>query len=508
MAGENSKKFPCEGKTDTGEPCTAGPYSTKQSMQGHMRQKHPTAGPSGITMASISSPSVSSLQAPSTLALAVPSPRTVVRTLDKDLGAADQDEEFLTEAAEDQELCEEMDKVMNELKELEKENGLVEKLQRFKTTIEKKTKIQKESREKIVNFIVDQNNRQEKEEVQNKELEKKDKEIETLKKAAKHVKEEFKVELDEMRSRHHDMTKINSNLMKEIKEKELIIKGMEDISRKEEESEIEVLEATQDHVNMDKSTSGHKCTACDQSFKTNKSLERHIADKHTDTECPFCSIEFTSRYDLRKHINNCVENGYTKEKCKKCNQIFTKFGLRRHIPQCHGDRGNEFTCKKCELMCKSKSDLIRHMKLEHEEMEHEVSREVCPHFRRGNCFKGDHCNKSHVGYQHETASKSTSQKTSSWTPACKHGEECSWMLKGMCMFFHRGVGVQRASKQAQKTPNQTRERQGRGPCKFGSRCDRIETCSWAHEDNHKSNQGFPHQTRRNQQPRRMAGRSQ
>ena len=26
MAGENGKKFPCEGKTDSGEPCTAGPY--------------------------------------------------------------------------------------------------------------------------------------------------------------------------------------------------------------------------------------------------------------------------------------------------------------------------------------------------------------------------------------------------------------------------------------------------------------------------------------------------
>ena len=394
---------------------------------------------------------------------------------------------------------------MNELKDLEKEKELVEKLERFKTTVEKKTKIQKESREKIVNFMVDQKNRQEKEEVQNKELEKKDKEIESIKKATKLAKEEFKIELDDIRSRYHDMTKVNSNLMKEIAEKESIIKGLEDISRKEDEPEIEVLEATHDHVSMDKSTSGHKCTACDQSFKTNHSLERHIADKHTDTDCPFCSINFTSRYDLRKHFDICVENGYMKEKCEKCQQIFTKFGLRRHSKQCHGDKVNECICKKCELVCKSKSELIRHMKHEHEEIEQEVSREVCPHYRRGNCFKGDNCNRSHVGYQHETASKSSAQKTASWTPACMHGDECSWMAKGKCMFYHKGVGVQRSSRNGQQTPNQTRDRQvrGRGPCKYGSRCDRIETCSWSHE----SNKGFPKQTRRNQQPRRMVGRS-
>ena len=262
---------------------------------------------------------------------------------------------------------------------------------------------------------------------------------------------------------------------------------------------------------MNKNTSGYKCTACNQSFRTNKSLERHIEDKHTETECPFCSKDFTSRCDLRKHVNDCIENGYAKEKCIKCDQLFTKFGLRRHVQQCHGDKSDDFTCKKCELMCKSKSELKRHMKVDHEEIEHEVSREVCPHYRRGNCYKGDNCNKSHVGYQHEMSSKSTSQMTSNWTPSCKHGDECSWMAKGKCMFFHKGVGVQRAPRQAQQSPSPNRERtkrQGRGPCKFGSRCDRIDTCLWSHKENHNANKGFHNQGRRNQQPRRMAGRSQ
>ena len=127
--------------------------------------------------------------------------------------------------------------------------------------------------------------------------------------------------------------------------------------------------------------------------------------------------------------------------------------------------------------------------------------------KESNCFKGNNYSISHVGYQHETPSKSTAQKTASWTPAGKHGDECSWMSKGKCMFYHKDVGEQRSSRHAQQTPNQTRDRQvrGRGPCKFASRSNRIET--WSHKENHKSNKCFPKQTRRNQQPRSIAGRS-
>ena len=148
------------------------------------------------------------------------------------------------------------------------------------------------------------------------------------------------------------MTKVNSNLMKETQEKESIIKGMEDIRRNEDEADIEVVDTVNTTVHMDKNISGHKCTACDQSFKTNKGLENHMTDKHTETECPFCNQEFTSRCDLRKHVNICVENGYIKEKCTKCKQTFTKFGLGRHIKQFNVNKGEIITCKKCELICK------------------------------------------------------------------------------------------------------------------------------------------------------------
>ena len=41
---------------------------------------------------------------------------------------ADDNEDLLTEPAEDQELCDKMDNVMNEIKDLEKAKGLPEKL--------------------------------------------------------------------------------------------------------------------------------------------------------------------------------------------------------------------------------------------------------------------------------------------------------------------------------------------------------------------------------------------
>ena len=146
------------------------------------------------------------------------------------------------------------------------------------------------------------------------------------------------------------------------------------------------------------------------------------------------------------------------------------------------------------------TEMKKHMKDDHDEDGKEVSREICPHYRRGNCFKGDRCNRSHAGYQQENISQSTSKKsptrttTSDWTPACKHGDDCSWMAKGRCMFFHRNVGVQKPAKQ----PQQERPiKQARGPCKFGARCDRIETCSWSHSEINKSAADVRHRTRGN-----------
>ena len=65
------------------------------------------------------------------------------------------------------------------------------------------------------------------------------------------------------------------------------------------------------------------------------------------------------------------------------------------------------------------------------------SKEVCFHWRRGHCFKGDTCRFSHVGHQ-----KQDNTRNSKRTPACSNGSNCEWLSKGSFSFFHPRVGVQ------------------------------------------------------------------
>ena len=96
------------------------------------------------------------------------------------------------------------------------------------------------------------------------------------------------------------MEKENANLEAKLKEKESLIKALEDQSNEDAE-DISVIKEV---VTMSKNTSGHKCTMCNTRFSTNEHLRKHMRDKHTEAECPFCSITFPNNKKLRGHVNN------------------------------------------------------------------------------------------------------------------------------------------------------------------------------------------------------------
>ena len=267
---------------------------------------------------------------------------------------------------------------------------------------------------------------------------------------------------------------------------------------------------------MNRNTSGHKCTACNKKYSTNEDLENHMDDMHGEVECVYCSEMFQNKKKLKSHVNNCIENGTTKVTCNKCNQTFTRFGMDRHRSQCQKNTKN-YKCSECGLLGATANEIKKHMDNHHKEIQ-EVSREVCYHYRRGNCFKGDRCNFSHVGFQENNKSSSTWGQVTArkWTPACTQGDGCSWLARGACRYFHKGVGVQKPAGQSlqrpeegtQRRPNQTNSQgtggQGRRPCRFGRSCLKKETCGFSHVSN--SEQGFPPLTRENQHLRRNRGR--
>ena len=135
-------------------------------------------------------------------------------------------------------------------------------------------------------------------------------------------------------------------------------------------------------------------------------------------------------------------------------------------------------------------------------MEPVRSREVCFHWKRGNCFKGDSCRFSHVGRQNNAGSAQNTRSTQR-VALCKNGSSCDWLAKGNCSYFHPRVGVQKPwtnreggqnSRQERETQpqrqqpfrNQTQRGQGRiiqpdrPACKYDGRCEAIPNCPNIH----------------------------
>ena len=394
---------------------------------------------------------------------------------------SDVDENTMFNSEDDKDLNEAFDELYKDIASQEEALESVmmqQRLERFKVLIKKKTNFQKESNLQVANY-------KQIEKHLYSEIKKKEKEINDLKKAA-----------TKDRNERGELIKANNNLKASLKEKADLVTHLEEQIRPDDDVE-EVENFSQNPQPMNKTTTGHTCSACEKTFGSNRALEKHMDDKHQEAECPFCDKTFQGKQGLKRHVNICIENGTTREKCTHCNKFFTTFGLKRHTDQCTSKK-ETCICKVCEQICKTPWELKKHMKEEHTKQQ-DVSREVCKHYRRGYCRNGDQCLWSHVGFQQKDTRPTSRPTTDNWTPACRHGENCSWMAKGSCRFFHRGVGVQQPGKQHHKG---NKHNTGGRQCRFGSRCDRKDTCP----NSHGSVKGFPQNQRGNHQMRN--GRSQ
>ena len=257
------------------------------------------------------------------------------------------------------------------------------------------------------------------------------------------------------------MVKENTNINKKLKEKQSLIVALEEQMKEvsEDDNENSVIEEV---VTMENNLSGNKCNLCNSKFSINEELERHMQDKHTESDCPFCNETLSSKSKLRGHVNKCSQNGTTKVKCNKCQEAFSQFEIKRHIQQCQKKKVEEFNCEECVMLANTATKIKKHMKQEHENWI-EKSQDICYHYKNGLCFRGDSCRYAHVGHQKKKKSDSTSSPSTDrdWTPACNKGDGCAWLARGACKFFHRGVGVQRPEHTQQRT-NQTNSYRSRG----------------------------------------------
>ena len=196
-----------------------------------------------------------------------------------------------------------------------------------------------------------------------------------------------KKDLEALQKKNHDLVKENANINKKVKEKEALIVALEEQTKEASENDDNEDSVIEEVVTMANNSSGNKCTLCNTKFSTNENLERHIRDKHTESDCPFCNETFSSNSKLRGHVNECTENGTIKVKCNKCHEVFTRFGMKRHNQQCHKKHIEEFKCDKCGMLANTAAKLKNHVKKEHENWV-EKSQEICYHYKNGYCFRG------------------------------------------------------------------------------------------------------------------------
>ena len=247
---------------------------------------------------------------------------------------------------------------------------------------------------------------------------------------------------------------------------------------------------------MSKKSTENKCNACDKTFKGASDLDRHLQDKHKEYECNMCNLKFTSKKQAEEHI--CMENEVIPQVCDKsyCQKKFISSDmLAKHVKNTHFGHQRS-VCTKCGEMLDNPNNMTKHMKTcgkGYGDNKSEERREVCKHWKRGNCSWGSECNFSHVGRQEKTSPEQKS--TNNARTACRNGPTCSFLARGKCSFDHHMHKVHN-NREHGNTRHNDREHQGvrqdqnkgqgrkqkadRAPCRFGRDCDRVLNCPYIH----------------------------
>ena len=94
---------------------------------------------------------------------------------------------------------------------------------------------------------------------------------------------------------------------------------------------------------------GNVCQICDVKFASKQNMERHVLEKHGNTDpekCLQCSKTFTRKDSLELHIKNVHDKSLKSLKCEKCDKTFNKMSnLDRHRRDVH-KKEKWFRCPK------------------------------------------------------------------------------------------------------------------------------------------------------------------
>ena len=315
------------------------------------------------------------------------------------------DDDVMKEFENEMELYEQIEELSQAEIEAGKEDEMkakiAEKLSRFKNIVQQKSKLVKMLQEKDTESQRQISMMREVEEDQAKAItamKTESKKMENSTTQKENTIKNIETELAALREKNGALIKEKTNLKIEVKEKDDYIKSLEEeIKDADDEEDDADKEQGTSGLNMNKDTP--LCIICEQEFLTNQDLENHMSDKHNDIECNLCGKGFTNKKNLRNHIDKCSEKNVTIVQCPSCKKNFAQGALKKHVAKGKCKQNTvKFVCTDCNLVANSEDEIQNHKRKDHSKADTR-SREVCRHYRQGNCRKGETCPFAHVGAQ-------------------------------------------------------------------------------------------------------------